>query len=126
MRALIAILLLLSPYAAAYAQIAPRSPSEPERIPGAIVDVNVRSGQQDAGRELRETRDRIKSGRKSGDLSKEEARALRREVDQIGTLAERYGRDGLSESERRELDMRSRALGSLTDARRAQGRTRRP
>ncbi|WP_144062182.1 hypothetical protein [Sphingomonas sp. MM-1] len=121
MRALITALLLLGPCSAAYGQIAPRAPSGPERIPGAIIDVQVRFDQQAAGRELGETRKRIKRGRDSGDLSKQEARALRKEADQIGTLAERYGRDGISDSERRELDMRSRALGGLTEARRAQG-----
>ncbi|RIV76016.1 hypothetical protein D2V04_01735 [Pelagerythrobacter aerophilus] len=70
------------------------------------------------GRELRETRERIDRGRESGDLSKREARALRRENRQIGVLADRYGRDGISDAEYRELEMRARVLQSQVEAQR--------
>lgn len=68
--------------------------------------------------DLREARKRISNGRDTGQLSKREARALRREAGQISALAERYARDGLSDSERRELDMRTQVLRDLTAAQR--------
>lgn len=60
--------------------------------------------------ELRDIRGRIERARESGDLSRSEARALRRETRLIGRLADRYGRDGLSPFERSELQMRTQAL----------------
>ncbi|WP_260583208.1 hypothetical protein [Sphingopyxis sp. PET50] len=68
------------------------------------------------GSDLLDLRDRIDARRETGDLSKREARALRREARQIEALTERYGRDGLSDSERREIDMRTQALRGLAGA----------
>ncbi|MBN8844083.1 MAG: hypothetical protein J0H88_12640 [Sphingomonadales bacterium] len=68
------------------------------------------------GRELLKSREQIQRAREDGNLTKQEARSLRREARQIDALAERYSADGLSDSERRELDMRVRALQSLTTA----------
>jgi hypothetical protein len=68
--------------------------------------------------EMQRSRDAIRAGRKSGALTKSEARALRREARQNTELARRYGRDGLSPSEQRELEMRGRALSSVTEAQR--------
>ena len=70
------------------------------------------------GRELRDIRSRIEHARESGDLSAREARQLRREARLIGRLAGRYGRDGLSPSERSELQVRAQVLrGSVSRAR---------
>lgn len=63
-----------------------------------------------AGRELRDTRRRIDRARESGALTRREARALKREARRIEAAAVRYGRDGLSDSERRELEVRTRVL----------------
>jgi hypothetical protein len=65
------------------------------------------------GREVRDARKRIERARDSGRISNREARRMRREARAIERLAYVYGRDGLSSSERRELEMRSRALGSM-------------
>ncbi|WP_147391749.1 hypothetical protein [Pelagerythrobacter aerophilus] len=105
--------LLIVPFAA-QAQIAPRTPPDSGRLSG-IADPSTNPA---IGRELRETRERIDRGRESGDLSKREARALRRENRQIGVLADRYGRDGISDAEYRELEMRARVLQSQVEAQR--------
>jgi hypothetical protein len=118
MRLTVATVLLLAVPFTVHAQIAPRTPPSDGHIPGGIIDVRVRPSHPTIGRELRETRDRIDRGRDNGDLSKREARALRREATQIGTLADRYGQDGISEAEHRELEMRTRVLQSQVDIQR--------
>lgn len=62
------------------------------------------------GREVRDLKGRIENARDSGALSKGEARRLEREASAIGRLARRYGRDGLSPSERAELEARTHYL----------------
>ena len=62
------------------------------------------------GRELRHIRDRIDDARASGVLSRREARALYRESRALAGLSRRYGRDGMSPSERRELEARAAYL----------------
>ena len=100
----------------AHADIVPRKPPG-----GGIVDVRVHPGDGRIGRELRDTRQTIDKSRKQGDLSKREARALRREARQIGTLADRYGQDGLSDVEYREIETRSRILQNQVDNKRIKG-----
>lgn len=115
MRRLIPLLLLFSP-ASLSAQIAPGP--QPDAPPGPV---QVRTDSAPSGRyETDVARDRIKDGRKSGTLTKTQAKALRKEARMNDALAQRYGRDGLSYSEQRELDMRGRALQSLTEAQRSQ------
>ena len=114
----VAAALLIVPFAA-QAQIAPRTPPDGGRLPG-IADSPTHPA---IGRELRETRERIDRGRESGDLSKREARALRRENRQIGVLADRYSRDGISDAEYRELEMRARVLQSQVEAQRVRPTT---
>ncbi len=63
-----------------------------------------------AGRDVRDIRKRVDDARDSGAFSRREARRLDREARQIKRLARRYGRDGLSHSERAELDARTRYL----------------
>lgn len=60
--------------------------------------------------DLRQARERIERLEDEGRITRREARALRREAGWIGTLARRYGRDGLSDAERRELETRTQAL----------------
>ncbi len=62
------------------------------------------------GREVRDLEGRIDRARESGRLSRGEARSLEREARAIGRLARRYGRDGLSPSERAELETRANYL----------------
>lgn len=70
-------------------------------------------------RELGQAERSIRDGRASGQLSRREVRALRRESRQIAVLEERYARGGLSESERAELESRVAALRSITGAKRS-------
>lgn len=62
------------------------------------------------GRQLRDIDKRIERARSSGRLSGREARRLEREARAIGRLARLYGRDGLSASERAELENRAAYL----------------
>lgn len=54
-----------------------------------------------------EVRERIHDAREAGAISRREARQLRREAGVLSGHAELYGRDGLSDSERDELDTRA-------------------
>lgn len=116
MRLSVVLAVLLVPTAAG-AQFVPRTPPPSDRMPG-ISDMGTAAQRSTVDHDLRETRARIRDGRDAGQLSKREARALRREAGQISTLADRYGRDGLSDSERRELEMRAQVLRDLTAAQR--------
>ncbi|WP_213979174.1 hypothetical protein [Sphingomonas sp. dw_22] len=64
----------------------------------------------------------IRAGRRSGQLSRSEARALRRERNMIGTLEDRFAQDGLSDSEKAELQTRTEILRADTIARRTGGK----
>jgi hypothetical protein len=79
------------------------------RMPG-LVEVHAELDRSAYRTDLRAARRHIDRRRRSGELSRREARQLRREVAMIATLAHRYGRDGLSESERRELDMHAQTV----------------
>ena len=104
---------------AAPAQVAPTSPTATP--PGPVLGpVSVRiEPAPSADYELEQARERIHDGRKGGTLSKNQARALRREAELSRTLTERNARDGLSYSERREADMSGRALQSLVEGERS-------
>ncbi|MEA3009912.1 MAG: hypothetical protein QOJ91_1604 [Sphingomonadales bacterium] len=83
-----------------YGPVPPSSPFLPDsRLPGPGI-----------GREVRDVEGRIDRARKNGSLSRIEARRLDREARAIDRLAELYGRDGLSPSERAELDNRTNYL----------------
>lgn len=62
------------------------------------------------GKELRDIDRRIDRAHEGGLLSGREARRLDREARAIGRLARLYGRDGLSPSERAELQARTAYL----------------
>jgi hypothetical protein len=66
------------------------------------------------GDELDRARRDIRRHRDSGDLSRSEARALRKEADRIDQMADRYRLDGFSDFERRELDLRASELRNRT------------
>lgn len=72
---------------------------EDSRLPGPAV-----------GKQLRDIDKSIDRARESGRLSGREARRLEREARAIGRLARMYGRDGLSPSERAELENRAAYL----------------
>jgi hypothetical protein len=67
------------------------------------------------GREVSDLQDRIDDARESGALSRGEAHRLGREARAIGRLANLYGRDGLSPSERAELENRTNYLRDSID-----------
>jgi len=71
--------------------------------------------------ETARTRETIDHGRDAGQLSRKQSRRLRREADQIDTLAARYGSDGMSAAEARELDTRERVLNDQVTAQRTAG-----
>ena len=56
----------------------------------------------------------VSDRRRRGDLSKSDARALKRQHQALRNLGDRYAADGLSQSEARELDMLSQALLDLS------------
>ncbi|WP_448663805.1 hypothetical protein ACG3SL_03790 [Sphingomonas sp. CJ20] len=58
----------------------------------------------DIGRQLRNTRADIRNGRDSGQLTRREARGLRREAARIGALSERYASNGLTDAEATALE----------------------
>ncbi|WP_334181752.1 hypothetical protein [Novosphingobium sp.] len=105
---------LLLTVTAANAQIVGPLPSGDNGLP----DHHARSEADDARYrlDLRQPERTIREGRKSGRLSRQQAKALRKEGRMIRAMAARYGSDGLSASEARELDMRARALDSLAGA----------
>ncbi|HLL29958.1 MAG TPA: hypothetical protein VK403_03075 [Allosphingosinicella sp.] len=83
-----------------YGHVPAASPFLPDsRLPGPGI-----------GKELRDINGRIDRARDNGALSRSEARRLEREARAIGRLARRYGRDGLSPSERAELENRANYL----------------
>ena len=101
-----ACLLLASPAAA---QIAERHRHDPVPASNPFLEDSSLPG-PGIGREMRDVRGKIHNARESGLISGREARQLRREARTIERLASVYGRDGLSQSERRELDTRTLAL----------------
>ncbi|MEP9357290.1 hypothetical protein [Sphingomonas sp. KR3-1] len=68
--------------------------------------------------ETAKIRDDIRAGRDSGQLSRREAKQLKREAWQIDTLEERYAAGGLSPAEEAELFARREALRSDVIAKR--------
>ena len=67
-------------------------------------------------RNLDDARRSVSDRRRSGDLTKSEARALKKQQRVLQALGDRYAADGLSESEERELAMLSQALLDLSRA----------
>lgn len=113
-RAIVLVLLLLPGVASA--QLVGRSaPPAPRTTAGYGVVVRT------PGPDSHDIRERIGDGRRSGQLSRGEARQLRRETGQLDTLAARYGADGLSAAEARELQVRAEVLRDQVNTRRTAG-----
>jgi hypothetical protein len=98
--------LLASPVAA---QFVGRPVYEPVLPAGAFLGDSSLPGPA-IGRELRDVRRGIERARETGELTRREARELRREARLIGRSAGRFRQGGLSASERRELEIRARVL----------------
>jgi hypothetical protein len=114
MRAIACLVLLLAAAPAA-ASIAPKReyPEVPKRNPLAGTSRLPGPG---IHRDLDDIRDRIEDRRERGEISRREARQLKREARIIEHSAYRYGRDGLSESERSELEARALYLRGAVGA----------
>ncbi len=113
MRSLTFAALLMAVPSVAQAEVyGPPAPGDEK--PPIVIDVSVIPGSRVLGQDLEEARERIKQQRESGAISKREAKALRRQAGLIDALAERYGADGLSDPERRELELRADVLRAET------------
>ena len=118
-RILIALLLIVTPSATA-AQFVPRSPPNEGRQSPTYGPM-VQSRSSSVGRDLADVRARIDDGRDTGTLSRRQGRLFRRDAGQVGTLADRYGQDGLSQSEHAELTTRTTVLREQVDLQRLRG-----
>ena len=72
-------------------------------------------------RQVEKIENGVRDGRRSEQLTRGEARGLRREGRRIQAMARRYGADGLSDSEVHALEIRTEMLRSLVNAKRGQG-----
>lgn len=97
--------------APAGAQIAGTPDYGDVRVPGPFLR-DSRTPSPPVFGELRDIRGDIDRARESGIISGREARRLRREGRVVGALADRYARDGLTESERLEIENRTLLLRS--------------
>jgi uncharacterized membrane protein len=89
---------------------------------GPPADIIAMPNQQPSlAADRRDIRRSIREAQRSGDISRAEARSFRREDAAIGSLGERFGQDGLSPSEERELQVRTLALRGMVEARRVRG-----
>jgi hypothetical protein len=109
MRLSLLFLLALPLAAPAGAQIAGKHDYGPVPSAGPFLP-DSRLPSPPVGKELRDIEQRIDRGRDVGRLSPREARRLDREARALDRLARRYGRDGLSPSERAELEARANYL----------------
>jgi len=109
MRRIAPFVLLLCLVAPASAQIAGRHGGGPTPPRNLFFDDGQLPGPGPA-RDVRDARRQIDRAREAGLISRREAKALRREARLIARATERYGIDGLSASERRELRIRAGVL----------------
>jgi hypothetical protein len=89
-------------------------------VPSLPGRANIAAGHGEIG----QIRDNIRNGRQSGQLTRREARQLRREAAQIGVLEARYAAGGLSPAEEAELYVRREALRNDVVVKRSDGRRR--
>lgn len=114
-------LVSLSLAASAEARIAERHPPrDVQRPPNPLIGDSRQRGPS-IGREVGDIRERLERARENGTISRREARQLRREARLIDALAHRYGRDGMSSSERAELEARAHYLRGAVNRPRPQG-----
>ncbi len=109
MRSLAVAMLVLALPASAQAGFTRQGPPPRAGVPG-IADVRTVVVPGGGGRELDEAREAIERRRDSGELSRREARALRREAHRIARAQEWYARDGLDEAEARALRLSAETL----------------
>ncbi|GAA4041227.1 hypothetical protein [Parerythrobacter jejuensis] len=83
-----------------------------------FVPTAINSQGAESARALERADETIRDGRDAGQLSRREARGLRREARQIGAMADRFAQDGLSPEESRELQTRAQVLKQQADNRR--------
>ena len=138
MRVIVAALVLLAMPIGARAGITSQGAAPTGRLPGIAEPapgttrlpgmIQFRHTEADpfVERELREAREDIERRRDNGELTRREARRLRREARLVARLAYRYGHDGLSGSERRELELRATELSARSAAPRPRQVARRP
>ncbi|AHE52559.1 hypothetical protein [Sphingomonas sanxanigenens] len=112
-------------FIAAIALLVPALPAAAQRSTGPA-PAPALPGPSGIGPSLGRASDAIRDGRRSGELSRGEAKRARRERGQIDTLADRYSADGyLSASERREIETRAEVLRATVNAERLRGDTKR-
>ena len=85
------------------------------RLPGAI-EIRAVPGDPYVAHDLHEARETIERRRDNGELTRREARRLRREARLVARLQYRYGRDGMRPDERAELALRAAELRSRAAA----------
>lgn len=88
---------------------------------GPPAEIIAMPSQPGLATDRRDIRRSIREGRRSGDITRQEARSFRREDAAIGELGERFAQDGLSLSEEHELQVRTEALRGMVQARRVRG-----
>ncbi len=110
----VAMLVLATPAAAQMMgpPAAPKAPKNPRfeyRLPTGRYTTN-------------DVREAVRAGRRTGTLTRQEAGGYRREAGVIDSLAERYASDGhVSDSENRELELRSAVLRDQVNNHRMRG-----
>jgi hypothetical protein len=111
---LLAALSLSAPAAAQFANGGRATP--PSSLPAWFGSGTGRAA-PDAGigHDLHAVRREIRQARERGDLTRREARQLGRQADAIAELADRQGDNGLSASERAELEARTHYLKDAID-----------
>jgi hypothetical protein len=115
----LALLLVTGTFAAApaWSQFYPAPGPGPHRTPTLVV--TSRAGATRTGPDMAGVLHDIHEGTRQGQLSHREARELRLQADEIRTLEQRYGVDGLSDSEAAELNSRLEALRGIVNAQRS-------
>ena len=108
MRSIAVAMLVLAIPAAAHADLVPR-PGTSVRLP-VTVHGYADPGRQAVHEDLDDARDAIDRRRRNGEITRREARRLRREVAIVEHLSDRYARDGLTAAELRELEHRANTL----------------
>jgi hypothetical protein len=103
--------------APASSQFYPAPGPGPHRTPTLVV--TSRAGATRTGPDMAGVLHDIHEGTRQGQLSHREARELRLQADEIRTLEQRYGVDGLSDSEAAELNSRLEALRGIVNAQRS-------
>jgi hypothetical protein len=135
MRSIAAVLIILALPATAQAIQPQRGPDAPARLPGIVdrtppgtehipnpIEVRVRASDRVVTSDLREARRSIERRHENGEISRREARRLRRAVSRVAGLARRYGQDGLSGSEVSELQLHANVVRSQAEAPRVAAR----